>query len=138
MTIINTFNLKRRQKNCMKIERRHYPRYTVLEFECTVFCQGVQRPNRLIDIAMGGLSFQLLSRMEDPADFIAVDILCIRPDRLYLAGIECRIIYDIHALSENQSFSGAETRNCGVRFANLSANQKQGLMKFLNSCDASL
>ena len=137
MIIINTFNLKRRQKHFLKTERRHHPRYPVLEFECTVFCQGIQNPNRLINIGLGGLSFQVLSRMEETADFKAVDILCIRPDRLYLAGIGCRMIYDINALSESQSFGGAETRSCGVQFVNLSATQKQGLTKFLSCYDVS-
>jgi hypothetical protein len=63
MTIINTFNMKQAQKHFLKTERRHHPRYSVLEFECTVFCQGIQNPNRLINIGLGGLSFQVLSRM---------------------------------------------------------------------------
>jgi hypothetical protein len=129
--------MKQAQKHFLKTERRHHPRYSVLEFECTVFCQGIQNPNRLINIGLGGLSFQVLSRMEEPADFKAVDILCIRPDRLYLAGIDCRMIYDVKALLENQSFSGAETRNCGVQFLHLYGEQKQALVEFFSGFDAS-
>jgi hypothetical protein len=92
---------------------------------------------RLINISLGGLSFQLLSRLEEPANCKAVDILCIRPDRFYLPGIVCQVIYDINALAENQSFSGSETRSCGVKFINFNGEQKQALMEFLSGFDMS-
>lgn len=92
----------------------------------------MQNPSRLINISQGGLCILLINQHTEPTSCKAVDILCIRPDTLYLPGVVCRVIYDISTLSENMSFTGAETRYCGLQFTSFNFEQKQKLMNFLD------
>ena len=57
----------------------------------------------------------------------------IEMERLYLAKIKCRIIYNISKLSDNMSFSGLAIRVCTLQFSSPSAQQKRGLPKLVNS-----
>ena len=62
------------------------------------------------------------------------------PARFYLSGVVCRRIYDISALDEDQTFSGTETRLCGLEIINLSNHQKLAffLKNYLNMSDKEL
>lgn len=124
---------KQSGKASLRVERRQFPRYSIQEFECTVFCEGMQNPHRLINIGAGGLCFQVRGHPAEPLNCETVDILCIRPDRLYLPGVICRLVYDIDALSESMGFRGAETRRCGLQFTCINSGQNQKLMNFLRS-----
>jgi hypothetical protein len=92
----------------------------------------MQNPNRLINIGAGGLSFQMLQPLAEPVNCKAVDILCVRPDRLYLPGFACRVVYDLDVLAEDMGFTGAETRHCGLQFTCMNSGQIQKLMNFLD------
>jgi hypothetical protein len=45
-----------------------------------------------------------------------IDIMAPDPDGFCLSGLVCRKIYDISALDEGRTFTGAETRLCGLEF----------------------
>jgi hypothetical protein len=53
-----------------------------------------------------------------------IDIMATGPARFYLSGLVCRRIYDISALDEDQTFTGAETRLCGMEFVRIETEQK--------------
>jgi hypothetical protein len=60
-----------------------------------------------------------------------IDIMATGPARFYLSGIICRKVYDISALDEDQTFTGAESRLCGIEF--VSAETEQKLAFFLKN-----
>jgi hypothetical protein len=51
-----------------------------------------------------------------------IDIMATGPARFYLSGLVCRRIYDISTLEEDQTFTGAETRLCGLEFISMETN----------------
>jgi hypothetical protein len=53
------------------------------------------------------------------------------PGQFYLSGIACRKVYDISDLDEGQTFTGAESRLCGIEF--VSAETEQKLSFFLKN-----
>ena len=56
-----------------------------------------------------------------------IDVEINSDERIRLSGIHCRIIYDIGALSENQSFRGTETMRRGVQYGKPTEEQKEKL-----------
>jgi hypothetical protein len=46
------------------------------------------------------------------------------PARFYLSGLVCRKIFDVSALDEDQTFTGAETRLCGMEFVRIETEQR--------------
>ena len=62
----------------------------------------------------------------------AIDIFGPEPERLHVSGIACRKIYEIGTLAENQTFTGAETRQCGLQFIALTDEQTQKLTTLID------
>lgn len=86
------------------------------------------------DISLGGLAF-VYNPIEDHtfADR-AIETLIIDYSGFQLWDISCDKIYDIRALSEGQTFSGATARRCGVRFVNLSILNKFKIKQIMHIC----
>ena len=53
-----------------------------------------------------------------------IDIMATGAARFYLSGLACRRIYDISTLEEDQTFTGTETRLCGLEFVSMETNQQ--------------
>jgi hypothetical protein len=92
-----------------------------------IFSHGARITGRLVNIGKGGLAFQFVPGQEETVDCRAIDILGPEPPRLHVAGIACRKVYKISALAEDQTFTGAETRLCGLQFIDLTDEQSQKL-----------
>ena len=61
------------------------------------------------------------------AESETIDIMAKTPDLLYLPSVACRTMYDISTLAEDQNFTGAAIRLCGVKFVRLNKEQKLAL-----------
>lgn len=67
----------------------------------------------------------------------STDIYTDEPNQILIAGLVCEMVYDVASLTENDSFSGTDVRNCGVRFEGLTDAQKDNLEKlFISSATA--
>jgi hypothetical protein len=113
--------------NYVKAEQRQHARYRMRDVELHIFSRGTQITGRLVNIGKGGLAFQFAPGPGKTAECRAIDILGPEPDRFYIAGITCRSIYDISVLAEGRTFTGAETRLCGLQFIDLTEKQTQKL-----------
>lgn len=115
----------------MEAERRQHPRYRVREGALEVFSRDSKLIGKLNNISQGGLAFQYSPVGGQKAESETIDITAKSPDLLYLPSVACRTIYDISALAEDQSFTGATTRLCGVIFSRPYKEHKQKLAFFI-------
>ncbi len=116
----------------MKTEQRQHPRYSIRDTEFYVFSHRTQITGRLVNIGEGGLAFEFAPGTLKPTECGAIDILGPGADRFYLSAIPCRGIYDIGVLSEGESFSGNETRLCGLQFNDLTDEQTRKLTDLID------
>jgi hypothetical protein len=118
--------------NQMKAEQRQHPRYGIRDAEFHVFSHGIQITGRLVNISKGGLSFEFAPGPKKTIECRAIDILGPDPDRFYLSGIACRLVYDIGHLAEGRSFTGVATRLRGVQYTDLTDAQTQELTDIID------
>jgi hypothetical protein len=116
----------------MKTEQRQYPRYRLQEVEFHIYSHGDRITGRLINIGKGGLAFEFSPGPEQTAEGRAIDLLESGPDLLYIPGIDVRRIYDIRVLAEGRTFTGAESRLCGVQFIDLTDDQARKLTELID------
>ena len=122
----------------MKIEQRLYPRCLDSEAEFRVFSHDTKIVGQLVNIGQKGLAFRYIPKPGKTAEFKLIDILGTGPTRWHLPEVACEKSYDISALSENQTFSGSETRLCGLQFIRLTGEQKERLAILLKQCNAGI
>ena len=115
----------------MMAERRQHPRYPVRDGEFQVISHDSKIMGKLNNISQGGLAFQYSPVGGQKAESETIDIMAKSPDLLYLPSVACRTMYDISALAEDQTFTGAATRLCGVKFFRLNKEHKQKLAHFI-------
>ena len=119
------------KEESVEAERRQHPRYRVREGKFEVFSRDSKIIGKLHNISQGGLVFQYTPAGGKKAESETVDIMAKSPDLFYLPSVACRAMYDISALAEDQSFTGAATRLCGVQFVRLNREQKQKQALFI-------
>ena len=115
----------------MEAERRQHPRYRVREGKFEVFSRDSKIIGKLHNISEGGLAFQYTPAGGEKAKSETIDIKAKSPYPFFLPSVACRAMYDITALAEDQSFTGAAIRLCGVKFVRLNKDQKQKLVLFI-------
>ena len=113
----------------MTTEKRQHPRIDVRKHGIEIFCRQANITGRLENISRGGLCFRYTPFANETAQSATVDILATTASPFYLRGIDCRLIYDIRSLAEDQSFTGNENRLCGMEF--VGAEAAQNLEHFL-------
>ena len=112
-------------------ERRQHPRYPVREGEFEVFSRDSNIAGKLDNISLGGLAFHYSPVEGRRAEPETIDIMARSPDPFFLPSVTCRAMYDISALAEDRTFTGAAARLCGVKFVRLQDDQTQKLAHFI-------
>ena len=108
----------------MEAERRQHPRYPIQDIGIEIFSRQSNIIGKLDNISRRGLAFRYSSIGDDQTQSDTIDIMSTGPARFYLSGLVCRLVYDISALAEDQSFTGDETRLCGMEFVNPETKKK--------------
>lgn len=103
----------------MEAEKRKRPRHSVRDDGIETFSRETKIIGKLENISKNGLAFRYTPLRGEKADSDTIDIMAPDPARFYLSGLVCRKIYDITALDEDQTFTGAETRLCGLEFVSI-------------------
>jgi len=83
-----------------------------------------------VNIGQKGLAFRYTPQPSDTTEFKVIDILGIGLERWRLPEVACIRAYDISVLAENKTFTGYETRLCGLQFIRLTREQKEKLAKY--------
>jgi hypothetical protein len=118
----------------LEAERRQQPRHDVRDDRIEIFSRETKIIGRLENISKTGLAFLYAPVSGEKIKTDTIDIMATGPARFYLSGLPCRRIYDISALDKDQTFTGAETRLCGLEFINIENNHQLAffLKNFLN------
>ena len=103
----------------MAAEKRQCPRYSVRDEGIEIFSRQSEIIGKLENISKNGMAFRYTAFGEKKAESDTIDILTTGLARFYLSGLVCRMIYDISALDEDQTLTGAETRLCGHQFVRI-------------------
>jgi hypothetical protein len=117
----------------LELERRKFTRYLVQENGFEVLSRDLKVVGKLKNISRGGLAYQYTPPDWAEAEAETVDILERDPDRFYLPGITCRMIYDISELAEEHTFTGAQIRVKGLQYIRLTEKQKRKLEFLLDN-----
>jgi hypothetical protein len=115
-----------------KVERRKFTRVPVLADEFFIFCHETKRMTAVMDISMGGLKIECYPSAESRPDVMTIDIYALPQSRFHMAGIPCRVVYDIANLKEDSTFSGSQSRISGLRYEKFTDEQRDKLAYFLN------
>ena len=118
----------------METERRQHRRYSVRNDGIEIFSRETKLVGKLENISKSGLAFCYTPVGDEKAESDTIDVMATGPARFYLSGLDCRKVYDISALAEDQTFTGAETRLCGMEFVRIENNHQLAffLRNYLN------
>jgi hypothetical protein len=108
----------------LEADRRQHRRRTVRGDGFEIFSRQSQIIGKLENISKGGLAFHYTPVGDGKAESDTMDVMATGPARFYLSGLVCRKIFDISALGEDHTFTGAETRLCGMEFVRIETEQK--------------
>ena len=100
----------------MEAERRQHRRCDVRDERIEIFNRKTKIIGKLENISRTGLAFHYVPVRGEKTETDTIDMMATGPARFYLAELFCRKIYDISALDEDITFTGAETRLCGLEF----------------------
>ncbi len=112
-------------------ERRKTLRYPVSDGSLFVCSHGSDNLLAVKNISTNGLQFVYFPDTCDTPECQLADIIEHSDVYFCVAGVCCRIIYDIPSLSEDLSFSGIRTRIAGVEFSQVTNDQHQKLSSIL-------
>lgn len=118
----------------MGTERRQHRRHCVRDDGFEIFSHETKIIGKLENISRTGLAFRYLPVRGEKTETDTIDIMSTGPARFYLSGLSCRTIYDILTLDEVQTFTGLETRLCGLEFISKENNHRLAffLKNYLN------
>ena len=118
----------------MEAERRRHPRQRIRDDGIEIFSPEFQIIGKLRNISQNGLAFHYTPMSGQEVKLERIDIMATGPGQFYLSGIDCRRIYDISELDEDQTFTGSEGRLCGIEFVKTKTEQKLAffLKNYLN------
>lgn len=100
----------------MGAERRLRRRYSVQGDGIEVFSRETKVIGKLKNISRDGLAFCYPAVESEEPQVDTIDIMATGSARFFLSGLVCRKVYDIGILAEDQSFTGTDTRLCGMEF----------------------
>ena len=115
-----------------KIERREFTRISVPPDEFFIYCHETRRMTVVMDISMGGLKIECYPSAGSRPDAMMIDIYALPQGRFHMAGIPCRVVYDIANLKEDSTFSGSQSRISGLKYEKFTDEQRDKLEHVLN------
>ena len=120
-------------------ERRQYERYRIKEDHRAYVAlrPKFKQIGQMKDISQGGLCFEYLflndlEPLSNKESAFSVDIF-IAENGFYLSGVKCKPAYDINYGNDHPSlaFGLMERRKCGLKFDELTENQKKQINTFM-------
>ena len=119
----------------MKKERRSAPRRRLGVETVFVMDRCSEKKAAVIDISAEGMQMRYSPENLICHQWSLIDIFADDRERLLISNLACRPVYDVASLMENESFSGAAVRTCGVCFEKITDEQRTGLNQLIESID---
>lgn len=107
-------------------ERREGPRFAPKSLTYVVLGPHFGTLGKLIDIGHEGLTFHYVA-LRDVEEETTECYIFTHDKRFGLPNIPCRVVYDI----KEETVFWFENRRCGVRFGNLTPEQRESLETFI-------
>ena len=111
------------------IKPRKYERYSAREGAIVALKPQSNILGQMIDIGVGGLSFQYIESHEPPGYSNELVIL-VASQRFFLDKVPFKTVSDIE-IENNISFSSIQMRRCSVEFVRLSLEQAASIQNFI-------
>ena len=111
-------------------EQRQRKRFWVRDDVVVIFSSPDAMTGRLIDISMGGLTFDCVTDQVLPLEATKLDI-CLTGSTLFLCDLPCRNIWEF-SIYERKATS-LHRKRCGVQFGELAPDQKRQLKYFIQN-----
>ena len=118
----------------MTAERRNFSRCNIEQGDFYVVSHEDGIIGTLRNIGSKGAAYQYTPSSDHRAKDTWINITAADPNVFHILDIACRKVYDIIELAADETFSGSVTRLCGVRFVDLSEDQKDKLDVLLEEC----
>lgn len=115
-----------------KLDRRKTSRQGPKSGATLAYDRKLYLVGKIISISETGLSFEYPGPAPRTPAALQLDILNALTFLPHLTKIDCRTVYDITGLAEQQSFSGVAVRRCGVEFVNLDEEQRSDLYQLID------
>jgi hypothetical protein len=115
-------------------DRRASDRCKIQADEIQIVLHPSQKLFSIYDISKGGLAFEYSPIKDETPESVTVDILATDYDQPYLSKIACKTVYDIFTLMHGRSFKGGAMRIRGLKFIELTKEQKEKLYSLLKRC----
>lgn len=119
------------------VDRRQHPRHTARKGTYVAMLQGSPRMGQLVDVSLGGLSFQYIEH-EAPASPAKEAQILIGDDSVYLEELPGIVVDDFpiserytHDRISSQAHSLRHVRQRRLKFGSLSEDQKAQLAYFI-------
>jgi hypothetical protein len=116
----------------LKMDRRKHKRYPGVEGAIVAVRPRAEILGQMIDVSLGGLSFQYIDSAIDESPSDELTILMSTP-RLYLDRIPYRTVADF-ALPQEFSFSSIPVRRRCVAFGHLTPEKRDGIKQLMLYC----
>jgi len=113
----------------MQHERRRFKRYRVKSGAYTV---NSSRPGLIVDISVGGMSFNYIDRKEWPEETFRLDIVFGPEEEFRLNDIPYRIVSD-RVADKGFHDSGLVVKRRGIEFGELTSEQRIRLEYFIRN-----
>ena len=118
----------------MKSERRSSERFEIQLDEIQVTTEPSPHMPRVKDISKEGLSLEYTPLESEPLDFVSVDIVSRDHRDIFLHKINCKTIYDIETMMEEQTYTGGKRRTRGIKFIELTNEKEENLDMLMKRC----
>lgn len=118
------------------MERRQDPRYRPLDDTLEIFTHGQQLSGWIVDLGIGGVSFEYLPGWVEDFDVDRIDIISRPSGGVFLPGVRCRKVYDIRVDEAPCSYPQVSFRRCGLKYQELSETQKRKYKQLLADVSA--
>jgi c-di-GMP-binding flagellar brake protein YcgR len=121
--------------------RRKFDRFSPTD-DFFVYLRAGQRfiLGRLVDIGLGGVSFECLSEISERELAELTRSSCdlgifVSSQQFFLSGVRSSVIYARELEKQHSSFLGICFKRCGLRFEELEPGQEDALVRFLQKTD---
>ncbi len=122
----------------MKEEKRQLSRFECFRLSYYAIDRGSKLVGTIRDIGRGGLSFEYTPTDGPASEPVTIDIEISLNKKPYIKEIACETVYDIQTLASNGAFTGKNLRRRGVRFQDVTEDQKRRVEQMISNCKPNL
>ena len=115
----------------MTVERRKHARFKVQGRALAALTRTPSVAGHILNVSEGGLSFRYVASQKRCVDSPRLNLL-VSSERKYRRTLPFRCVWDL-PIADDFSFGSISIRHCGVKFNDLTNDEKADLESFINN-----